>query len=711
MFVVRTRYVIVGLWAFASVVGLLSASGLTGLLSTPLSVPNTASASANQILIRHFGENVAGTFTIVLPIGNEDSHQVDLDKSRIVRAIHVFKSAQISEEQAVFGVLYANVTTPLDLKTASSHTATLRRALLANGLPRALVTGPPALQYDLTPVLTSDLQRGEVVAVVLALILLVAVLGLSFAVAVPVIVAGATIAVDIGIVYLLAQRFTMVLYVPNAIELIALGLAVDYSLLIVHRFRQELSLDHPDVTNALRATLTTAGRTVAVSSAIVAIGLAILSTVPVPFLRSLGLAGLVVPLVAMTAALTLVPALLAILGHRGVRPVIVRGFAGGDVLTGRWARLGRAVVGRPRRTLAIALIFLALCTAPVFGLLLTPGSTSAIPADLPSARALALLGRHVGPGAITPTQIVIDLGRAHAVTSPGAKATTIRLAQRILHDPDVFAVAIGARPPFADASGRYEQIVVVGREQLGAESSQSLVHRIRVLDVPTVNFGAGTSVVVGGAPAQGVDFLGAVYGAFPWIVLAALILAYVLLARAFRSLMLALVSALLNLVTVGAAFGLLVLVFRYGVGSALLGTYHVTQIEGWVPVFLFAVLFGLSMDYEVFLVSRMRESYDSGLATTDAIVDGVARTGSVVSAAALILIAAMCGLVFGRVAGLQELGVGLALGILVDATVVRFLVLPSVMAVLGRWNWWLPQSAALVLRTTASPLEARVARP
>jgi RND superfamily putative drug exporter len=194
-------------------------------------------------------------------------------------------------------------------------------------------------------------------------------------------------------------------------------------------------------------------------------------------------------------------------------------------------------------------------------------------------------------------------------------------------------------------------------------------------------------------------------------VLLALALAYLILLRAFRSLVLPLLAVLLDLVSVAAAYGLLVVIFRFGVGSSLLGTYHVSQIEGWVPIFIFAVLFGLSSDYEVFIVARMRESWDSGSGNAKAITDGLAHTGGVVTAAAVIMVGALGGLAFGQIAGLQELGVGLALGVLVDATIIRGLMLPSAMALLGRWNWWLPEAPARLARTKASPLENRGARP
>jgi RND superfamily putative drug exporter len=183
-----------------------------------------------------------------------------------------------------------------------------------------------------------------------------------------------------------------------------------------------------------------------------------------------------------------------------------------------------------------------------------------------------------------------------------------------------------------------------------------------------------------------------------------LLLAYLVLLRAFRSILLALMAVLLNVLSIASTYGLLVVVFRFGVGANTIGLYSVSQIEGWVPVFLFAMLFGLSMDYEVFFVSRMREAWDHGADTKDAIIDGMNHTGRVVSAAAVIMVGALLGLILGRVAGLQELGVGLALGVLVDATIVRGLLMPSLMTLLGTWNWWLPESVARVLRVKASPL-------
>jgi RND superfamily putative drug exporter len=495
------------------------------------------------------------------------------------------------------------------------------------------------------------------------------------------------------------------------VQLIGLGLAVDYSLLVVHRFREELEDPAVPVGDAIVATMATAGRTVLLSGIAVAIGLSVLLIIPVPFVRSLGFAGLVVPLVSIAAALTLQPSLLSLLGRPGMRSVPFSQLRTLRIARwGLWSRLAAVVVRSPVIVAAASTALLACAALPVAWLQLTPGSVEAIPQNIQSARALGLLADRVGPGVLTPIEIVLDAGAPRRARAPAVSTATLRLAREILGDPEVFVVAIGSRPPYVDASGRYARVIVVGRHDFGEQATQRLVRQIRLQFLPAARLPSDVRAYVGGAPAQGVDFLARVYGSFPWIVLLVLALAYLILLRAFRSLLLPLMAVLLDAVSVAATYGLLVVMFRFGVGARVLGLYRVPQIEGWVPVFLFAMLFGLSMDYEVFFVTRMRESWDSCGDNVRAITDGLTHTGRVVSAAALIMVGALSGLVAGRVAGLQELGLGLALGVLLDATIVRGLLMPSLMALLGRWNWWLPSPIARLAGVGASPLIA-AARP
>ncbi len=282
------------------------------------------------------------------------------------------------------------------------------------------------------------------------------------------------------------------------------------------------------------------------------------------------------------------------------------------------------------------------------------------------------------------------------------RAATERLADSLFHDPEVSVVALGRASPYVSADGRYARVIAVGRHEYGDERSQAFVRRLRGTLVPAARFPAGVRVLAGGAPPQGVDYLDRSYGAFPWLVLAVLVLTYLVLLRAFRSVVLPLKAVLLNLLSVAAVYGVLVVVFRWGAGAHLLGLYRVPQIEGWIPIFLFAVLFGLSMDYEVFLVSRMREAWDHVPDNKRAVAHGLERTGRIITAAALIMVAAFSGFVAGRIAGLQEFGVGLAVAVLLDATIVRMILVPSLMAVLDRRNWWLPARVARIARVQPS---------
>jgi RND superfamily putative drug exporter len=305
---------------------------------------------------------------------------------------------------------------------------------------------------------------------------------------------------------------------------------------------------------------------------------------------------------------------------------------------------------------------------------------------------------------VTPTQIVVDGNVSDGTHARAVRGAIDRLADDLFRDPEVLLVASGSRKPYVDETGRFARVIVVGRHEYGTEPSRQLVRRLREDLVPAAGFPPGVAVSSGGVPPQGVDFLDRAYANLLWIILAVLALTYVVLLRAFRSLLLPLTGVLLNLLTVSAVCGLLVLVFQWDVGRSLLGAPETSAIEAWVPLLLFATLFGLSMDYEVFLVSRMREAWDEVPDNGRAIAYGLARSGRVVTAAAAIMIVAFAGFVAGRVVGLQQLGFGLALGVLLDATIVRMLVLPSLMVVLGRYTWWLPSSVARLVRVEPSPL-------
>ena len=711
--VLRLRVPVLLCWLAVLGVGIVASLRLTPLLSNTFNVPGTDSDRARVILARAFGERPDGVFTVVFRVRHPSDRTLRARlQRRLAAAARAVPSGRPTKLQTGGDVLYGDIDTTLDLQHAKGYTSALRSAL--RGSPAALVTGQPAIQHDLEPILSADLHHGEEVALPIALLVLVAVLGLSLVVLIPFLFAACTITGTLAAVYVTAHVFTMVSYVTNLVELIGLGLAVDYSLLVVYRFREELARDD-STDDAVVRTMETAGRAVVFSGATVAIGLALLLFVPVPFIRSLGVGGFLVPLVSIAAAATLQPALLSVFGRRGARRAPVAAFLRSrlgvrvpvlpgtiDVDSGFWARLARAIMRRPVAFLAGGAAVLVAAAVPAAFLQVTPGSISALPGRPESVRGLALLSANAGRGALTPTEVVVDAGAPRRARTKPVHAAVQRLSDLIFHDPEALVTATGPAAPYVEPSGRYARVIVVGRHEYGDEASQAFVRRLRETLVPRARFPAGVHVFAGGAPPQGVDYLARSYGWFPWLVLGALVLTYLVLLRAFRSLVLPLKAVLLNLLSVAAVYGLLVVVFRWGVGADVLGLYRVPQIEGWIPIFLFAMLFGLSMDYEVFLVTRMRESWDDVHDNARAVAHGLERTGRIVTAAAVIMVAAFSGFVTGRVAGLQEFGVGLSLAVLVDATVVRACLVPALMAILDRYNWWLPARIARLTRVQDS---------
>jgi RND superfamily putative drug exporter len=714
--VLRLRWPILAAWIALAAVSFVAMSGLSDLLTNRFELPGTDTERAEGILEEHFGQAPTGSFTLVAR-GREG---VDAQLVRALRRSAERAAAALRREEprtnarvafvqpAGNGIASAVVVTELELADVKAYTDEVREA--AGGVPGAelLVSGSPAIEYDLDPVFAEDIEVGEFyIAIPIALVILIFVFG-TFSFLVPFMVAGAAIPVSLGIVWIFANFMDLSTYLENLVMLIGLGIAIDYSLLVVYRYREERARGGP-ADEALVRTMATAGRAIVFSGNAVAIGLALMLFMPLPFMRGFGLGGLIIPLVSVLAAVTLLPILLYWLGHHLDRvsliPRRVAQHRTGDEQDPAdfWVRLSRWVMRRPAVVAAATAALLLALAAPVLAIELGPGSNKGIPQDLESVRALNLLADTVGAGALTPAEIVVDTGRPGGVREFPLASAVIRLIRRLEADREVAAVRFDEGPQYIDPSERYLHLQTVGRHEYGLPESQGYVKRLRARIIPTAGFPKGTRVFVGGAPAGGVDFLDKTYGAFPWLVVAVLVLTYLLLVRAFRSLVLPLKAIVMNLLSIGAAYGLLVIVFKWGVGEPF-GLIGFDQIEGWIPVFLFTMLFGLSMDYEVFLVSRMREEWDRTHDNEHAVASGLAKTGRIVTAAGLVMFAAFMGFVAGSIVGLQEFGFGLAAAIMIDVTLVRALLVPSLMKFFGRWNWWLPENVARIARVTPSPL-------
>ena len=649
----RNRLLVVTVWVALALFGFYANANINSLLTTSITVPGSESAKADQIIESAFGETTEGAFSIFVTYDkNATKAEVTQLQQRIVAAANEFSDSHLVQNRAINGVLYANLQTPYGLQDASAFTEKLRKSLINNGISNAKVSGPPAIKYDVSPILEKDLQRGQLVAIAVALIFLLLTLRSIWSMLVPLIMAITTISTSIGIIYLLAHKMLMVLYIPNIVELIGLGLAIDYSLLMVHRYKLDGDIKKTQ-------------RTILISGSTVAIALSTLILIPIPFMRSLGIAGVVVPLVAMAAATTLQPVLLSYLGAEGSKPKFA---------TNRFRLIATFIVKRPIAVIMISLALLAIPTSQLVNLKITPSSLSSLPENLESAEAIKIATDRAGEGIISPIQVVIKLPAVSDVNM-----ARVKLASQIAENRDVFAVATDRS--YIDKSGKILRIFVISKNNLG--DSQKLVRYLRDL---SNEFPAGTEVFIGGAPAQGYDLVETIKRTFPLIAIFMVSLSFVLLRRFLSSFLIPIKAILLDLISIGAAIGTAVFFMNNGIG-----VYKLEQIEIWTLLFIFSVLFGLSMDYEVFIVSRIRESYLEKKNNNQAIIDGLANTGGVVTTAALIMVCALTGFVTGHFAGLQELGVGLIAGIAIDATIIRLLLLPATMVLLGKWNWSHPR--------------------
>jgi RND superfamily putative drug exporter len=701
-------------WAICIAVAGTASAGLGDLLSNRFSLPGAEAEKGFNVLKDNFGQQGQGyTLVVVKHPGVADRTVVRATQFAADRGAKPVKGSAGEVKAVGPNLLIADINTPLEFKEASDATAKVRNAIGRIPGVRFYLTGAPAIDYDTQPLYSQDLQKGESIAIPIALLVLAFMLGTLAAIAVPLLFAVATISTTLGLVWIFAHFLDMAIYVQNIVTLIGFAIAVDYSMLVVFRYREELN-KHADPRDALIETMRTAGRATVFSGSTVALGLGLLILMPLPFMQSMGIGGVLVPLVSIAASVTLLPALLAAMGTKVNRfRVVPRRVLDKrqDVEHGMWATLARSIMRRPIPYLLLGGAVMVALIIPATELKLTGGDNRGIPKTTEATRGLALLERTLGPGSLAPNQIVVDTGKPGGAFKPAAQDEQRKLAASLRTDPEIdkrTVIAPAGLPPTAarkdnlvDANGRYWQVRGAGHQDTGSQAAQDLVHRIRADYVPHSGAPADRTWVTGG-PAFGVDFIDVAYGAFPWLVAAVLVLTYLILLRAFRSLILPLKAVLMNLLSVGATYGVLVLVFQHHWGSVV-GWDASPQIEAWIPIFLFAMLFGLSMDYEVFLLSRTREEWDKTRDNEYAVAAGLQHTGRIITACAVIMIAAFAGFTAGRFVGLQMFGLGLSAAIFFDATIVRTVLVPAVMRLLGKWNWWLPENVARAMRVKPTP--------
>jgi uncharacterized membrane protein YdfJ with MMPL/SSD domain len=549
------------------------------------------------------------------------------------------------------------------------------------------VTGQKTLDRDFNELSQSDLQEGELkIGLPAALIILLLVFGAVVAGLVPLMITLPSIVVALSLVAILAHAFSLSVFVINMLTGMGLALAIDYSLFVVSRFREERGRGREKL-DAIEASAMTANRAVVFSGTTFVIAMFGMLIVPSSIMRSLAVGAILVGIVSVVASATLLPALLSTLGDRvnSLRiPLIGRRSLEDSNPEGRfWGAIVRTVLRRPGLSLAISVSLLLALAAPIFGMHVGTSGVTALPDRFQSKQGYAALQRDFPDATADPVEIVV----ANGASQPAAQAALARLRTQLLADP-----RFGGGEIERSSDGRVALLTVPVQGDPSADDAVAAVRDLRSKIAPAMFENADAEVLVGGTTSENIDYFDSVIGPAPWVIALVLALTLVFLTVVFRSLVVSATAVGLNLLSVGAAYGLLVLVFQDGVGAGLFGFDQVDTIEAWVPLFLFSVLFGLSMDYQVFLLSRIKERHDETGDTTDAVTFGVASTARIITGAALIIVAVFVGFAQGELIMFQQMGFGVAAALLIDATIIRSVVLPSAMKLLGDWNWYLPRS-------------------
>jgi putative drug exporter of the RND superfamily len=699
--VLAHKRTVVVTWLLLTIAGIAASGPASKALDQKFSVPHKEGWETNVAIMKHYrgtgGDSNPLIPVVTLPKGEKvSSTGVRTDLARIGTRLHKAlpgsriasyasthdKTFLSKDGRTTFAVIYPrpdpSSTFGDNPKAEKAARGALRGETVAG--QRVHLTGFDALQQDSggssgPGVLLEAVLGGAGALLVLSFVFA------SFLAIVPLLTAVVSIMTTFLLLLGLTKLTEVSPIVQFLIALVGLGVAIDYSLIVVSRWREERAHGrHGDA--AVQRAMETGGRAVVFSGITVAIGLFALIALPLPFLRSMGYGGMLIPLVSTLVAITLLPVILAKLGPRLDWPHRRTD----DKASRAWTRWAEAV-SRRRWVAAGAgvAVVLALALAAT-DLQLGTSDANTIAKKGDAKQGLVALERAgIGEGSILPHEILIE-----GKTNPARVAAELKKVHGI-H---------GAVAP-ADASWRRDGTALV--EAIPVPDSGTTAGGTTLDGVRATAHSTGPDVRVGGGPAANADFIDAVYGSFPLMIALIAITTFILLARAFRSLLLPLKAIVLNVLSVAAAWGVLVLVWQKGHGSdEIFGIAATGSISSWMPLIIFAFLFGLSMDYEVFILSRMREEFDRTGSTRTAVVQGIGRTGRLVTSAALILFLAFTSMASGPETDVKMFATGLAAGILLDATVIRALIVPAVISLMGRWNWWLPTWPARLLRVEPS---------
>lgn len=696
--VLSHKLVVVIAWIIVTLAGFALSQAATNALSQQFQLPGREAYVTNLAIERTFGNGgetnpIVGVVT--LPTGTTvDSPgiraelraafarvAVSLPGSRVVSYGTTPNRVLVSADgRTTMGLVYIPLAKSFsDLpKSLDTVKAALGSARIG-GAP-IYVTGQDVLALGSTGGGTGPGLLAETILGGAGALLILIFVFRSFMALVPLMMAVVAIPTTFLLVLGLTKITDVSFIVQFLVALIGLGLAIDYSLLIVIRWREERAGGLENEA-AVQKAMETAGRAVFFSGTTVAIGLLALIVLPVPFLRSLGYGGMLIPLVTVAVALTLLPVLLATVGPRMDWPRVRKGGQ-----ESRFWHVWAAAIVRRRWIAAFAgVVILAVLVAEASTIALGQSKADSLAKSGDAYIGLkALENNGFQVGVISPFEVLVQNGDPAAVAKQLAHVGNVR----------------GAIAPIGPAWRRGSSALV---DVFPNADASSAAGRDIVTHIRAAPLGGAGYVRVGGPGPLVADFISAVYGSFPLMILLIAVITFLLLVRAFRSLLLPLKAVILNILSVAAAWGVLVIVWQYGYGSqAIWGIQSTGAITFWIPLMVFAFLFGLSMDYEVFILSRIREEYDKSGSTNAAVVTGIGRTGRLVTSAALILFCAFLALTSSPGTDIKVMGTGLGAGILLDATVVRMLLVPALVSLFGRWNWWLPTLPARVLRVQPS---------
>lgn len=733
-FIIRWRRAIVAAWLILLAAGILLAPRLTNVTAGGgFDLPESESWLASNTLQNEFGQGYGHTVQLLFyrPGGNVYDPDFQEEVEQLVGRMMELPGAR--ESITFYQTRLPNLVSPDGTATYALVTFSgaeeeiqrqipaIREMAISTAGTEIFVIGGPAFDYDLERSSEADLRIAETYGLPIVAVILVLVFGSLVAAGLPVTLGGISVTMALAALFLLGHWTPISIFVLNLVTMLGLGLGIDYSLFIVSRFREELSRGSGPP-ESVRTTILTAGRAVIFSGAAVVIGMAMLMIFNIVFMRSLGLGGVLVAAFSVLVAVTLLPAVLIMLGKRinALRVIPASMLEGGG--GGFWHRWSRTVMRRPLLFLVGSICLLLILALPVRDIRAGSPGVDDLPADSGSRRGIELLAEKWSPGVVSPVYIVFDTGRAYGafderfgqglaeldrLLEADARVNRVEAYtdismlpdQALLRDPGRLMGYVSRNPAEAatlsslvnveDASSK--TILRVIPVEPGSHETRELVRELRSDTLPGIEALSDAGYTVGGSAAEVTDFTDVLVGAFPYLLAAVLLVTYLVLLLLFRSLVLPLKAIFMNILSVSAAYGVLVLVFQDGMGGSLLDIEPQEGILPFVPVILFSILFGLSMDYEVFLLSRIKEEYDATGDNEHAVSVGLEKTGRIITTAALIMIVVFGSFALTRSVVIKEFGVGLAVSIFLDATVVRVILVPATMKLLGDWNWWLPR--------------------